>query len=534
MKNAQLLFFCFLSPLLLSAQDFPRILKHPDSARVERLSSLNSNFRETNLSVTPDGQHIFFMSDRGGMSWSQDYGTFKGRKRFDGDIWEAQKIKGIWQKPQPLSDKINTASGEDEPVLSPDGRFVYFQSWREGWERNGGPYYSAQLRGYEWQQVNGIGEGIAQFFRNEYAKNDGYATDGMCVSADGQYFLVAATANYNDNMDIFMSQKDSNGRWLYPQKHPISTKQDERTVFLAGDSRTLYFSSDGYGGFGGMDIFKTVLNPDGTFGEIINIGAPFNTDKDDYNFVITPSGEEAYFVREGDIHYAHLLYANPELKSKPTALINGFLIDDCRQKGIEATLFFYDKLNKNLITKVQSSAEDGQFIAVLPYLGREYVLVAEQGTRRVSQTINLLKESESTMLSLKLNLPCPESEWPPNKTPQSKEITLYFDFDSCRLNALEAKRLQEWLQELCSQPPTQLSINAHTDALGSDTYNQQLSECRASTVQAFFIGTEFRKLVVSHARSEKQPAQSNKDKIGRQKNRRVTIVATYTPLRIKD
>jgi len=131
--------------------------------------------------------------------------------------------------------------------------------------------------------------------------------------------------DYDGNMDIFMSKKKINGSWSRLKKLSLNTSSDERSIFIAADGKTIYFASNGYGGFGGLDIFKTTLDDKGNHGEIINIGKPFNTEKDDYGFIITASGDKAYFVRDGDIYSADLTEANKEIKPFGTKTISGKL-----------------------------------------------------------------------------------------------------------------------------------------------------------------------------------------------------------------
>ena len=115
-------FVCFLLIILqapsLFAQRKATILDHKDRIRVTRLGILNSRHRETNLSVTPDGNYLFFMSLRGAQKWSNVYMTFKGDSVFDGDIWYSRKVQGKWTLPKCMPYGINTSQGEDEPNIS--------------------------------------------------------------------------------------------------------------------------------------------------------------------------------------------------------------------------------------------------------------------------------------------------------------------------------------------------------------------------------------------------------------------------------
>ncbi|MFN3316590.1 MAG: TolB family protein, partial [Raineya sp.] len=260
----------------LLGQKPAEILKQPANIVLSKQYRLNSSYREVNMNITPDGKYMFFMSSRGQMPWSRaNYLTYKGQAQYDGDIWYSERVGKTWQMPKCLGENINTNMGEDEPNISPDGNTVYFQSWHNdhkgnSWLTDGGPYYKASRIGTNWGQKVGLGGGIHQFF-----KEFQYGTDGMTLSPDGKIFIVAAGADYDGAMDLFISYFQ-NGSWTYPRKLPISTSGDERSPFIAADGETLYFASDGYKGFGGLDIYKvslaearTASNP-----KVFNLGAP--------------------------------------------------------------------------------------------------------------------------------------------------------------------------------------------------------------------------------------------------------------------
>lgn len=238
MKNAIILIITlFFSSTTYSQK--ATILENPENIEIKEIEVLNSDFRETNISISPDGKYLYFMSDRGGMSWSSSYGTYKGKKRYDGDIWYSENIDGEWQKPVCLDNNVNTYTGEDEPNISPDGQFVTYQSWAYGWENKGGPYYTAILEKGKWSKPQGLSGGVNTFFYDQYKKTYSYATDGMSVSPDKNTFIVACGVSYEGNMDLYMSKRE-NEKWAYCEKMKISTDKDERSVFIAGDGKTLF------------------------------------------------------------------------------------------------------------------------------------------------------------------------------------------------------------------------------------------------------------------------------------------------------
>ncbi len=332
------------------------------------------------------------MTDRGGQKWSYYSGSFKGKPRYDGDVWYSENINGAWSKPICLPDRINTASGEDEPNISPDGQRIVFQSWRTWWESTGGPYYYSVKNGNEWSTPIGLGGGITDFFKGQYNVGYYYSTDGMSISPDNNTYIVSAGQDYEGNLDLFISQKENNA-WGKMKKMNISTDKDERSIFIAGDGKTIYFASNGYGGFGGLDIFKATLNKDGTASNITNIGAPFNTAKDDYGFIITASGTEVYFIREGDIFYSKLL-ENNKLAPSPTVIIAGKVVD-CKNKPLETILRLTDK-NENMISC--KSSISGDYIFTLPEEAGTYKIYNDKNT--LLKTVEITKKNEYQEFSI--------------------------------------------------------------------------------------------------------------------------------------
>ncbi|RMG68649.1 MAG: VWA domain-containing protein [Bacteroidetes bacterium] len=390
----------------LPAQRKATLLDHKDRIQITKVSALSSPYRETNLSITPDGRYLYFMSLRGGQRWSQSFMTFRGDSVYDGDIWYSRKVAGQWQAPVCMPLGINTPQGEDEPNITPDGQTVYYQSWNSMWEVTGGPYYKAQRKGDEWGLPQGLGGGITDFFRNYRA------TDGMTISPDEKRFIVAAGQGYDAPMDLFMSTRNIYG-WTYCKKLGISTEGDDRSAFLAADGKTLYFASTGYQGLGGMDIYKTTLNSDGTFGEVINIGAPFNTKGDDYGFILTADGMEAYFVRDGNIHFADLREADDRIRPAIPQVhltLEGTVRDSASWQGLAGEVLIMDARSKVVVKKLRTTSA-GRYRLDLPNKTRIYdqiVTVDGYPTARRRITVEARAYSEVIPSNFLLAAPAPQ------------------------------------------------------------------------------------------------------------------------------
>jgi len=442
-----------------------RVIKNPDELKIIPLSIINSAYRETNLSITPDGKFLFFMSLRGGNPWSTaGYSFFRGEERYDGDIWYSKKIDGKWSEPECLPETVNTSSAEDEPNISPDGSYVLYQSWRDSWFTDGGPYYFSKLNGSDWSMPEGMSGGVNQYFKIEFRKHDGYATDGAALSPDGKIFLVALAPNYNDSMDIYISRKEKN-IWTYLKKTSLSTPGDERSIFIAGDNKTVYFGSNGYGGYGGMDIFKTTLHEDDSFGEIVNIGEPFNSAEDDFGFIVTSSGEESYFIRNDDIYYCDLRLASRDIKPLPSIIITG-VVTDIFGYPIPARVTVSEKSTGELKAESNSNSKTGEYTISMRKEEGEYLkeVTADGYKPDVSQfyldSINYEEKNINTVLV------------------ENGTLLLQYDFDQFELSQRNRSLLDSLSSELYKNKNLRLIMAGHTDEKGTDRYNMDLSRKR--------------------------------------------------------
>lgn len=541
MKRIILIIFtlCFVLDWFGATAQEAIILDHKDNIRVTQLRQLNTRYREVNLNISPDGRYLYFMSCRGGAPWSRSRVIF-GNVEYDGDIYFSRKnADDEWSKPQLLSNRINTAGGEDEPNISPDGQTVYYQSWRRYWENNGGPYYQAQLHDTVWSNPHGMGGGITNFFRNERRQSLELATDGMSVGPHGKRFIVAYSRDYDGEMDLFMSTRSQpDSEWGPLKRLDINTEADERSIFIAADGHTIYFASSGYGGFGGLDIFKTTIDENDRHGEIYNIGKPFNTPEDDFGFVLAASGRAAYFVRNDDIFYADITAAVPELKPRPVKLITGKILDSLN-RPMETRVELFQ--NGYKITESRSNGSTGSFTLVTEKTGSFDLKITPEGYESYNEHIQIdgddyeeitLKISVPPLKETTQNSPPPAQAVEPEPEPQvhEKQIVVLFDTDKSDIKPQYAQLMQETVATIGAGNIKRITIEGHTDSDASRSYNMQLGQRRANSVSEFLEKTGVDKALVESRVSfgEDQPTTSNTTEEGKQQNRRAVITFFYS------
>ena len=515
----------FLLVVLLSYSTFAqkvKVLEHGSKVKIQELKSLNTKFRECNLSLMPNGNELYFMSDR----------SRSGKNMIgDGDIYHVIKTGNDWGIPEFIN-QINTFNGEDEPSISYDGEKIYFQSWKSGWKGTGGPYYEATIENGILKNIRGLGGGINQFFRREYRLNYGYATDGMAISPDGNLFIVACGNDYNGNMNLYYSVKKL-GVWSFPQLLNASTMGNERSVYIAADNQTVYFSSDGYDGYGGLDIFKTSFDGIKT-GPVTNIGQPFNTSKNDMGFVISGRGEAAFFIRDLDIFYADLNETNNEIKPLSSSLIFGKVLFN--NIPVQRKIILQ---SDNGIVVSSTSDENGRYSISIPksfsnakvYIEDDTLIfnkqeIVSQGKRYQEFELDFIAEKKIEKLELTLDqFDDSDSIYPrelKNQHPVN-ELVIYFDFDNASLNDAEFHKLKELLNRNLTS--SIVFIEGHTDHIGTNEYNNELSRKRAEAVKKWFMeytGIKNTQIDLRFKGETKTLNGGQTDK-ERAKNRRVTV-----------
>lgn len=455
-------------------QDIPVLNIHP--ASVKKMDIINSPYRETNLCLTPDGKYLFFLSGRGGMPWSDpDYTSYRGKKEADGDIYFTKRTDSLWSKPVCLGQNVNTDMGEDEPNVTPDGQFVIFQSWREGWEKNGGPYYISELSGDEWGVPRPLDGGIHDFFYDRMKTHDWmYATDGSTLSPDGNTFIFAAGKIYDQPMDFYQSKK-VNGQWSYPQKLDLSTDKDDRSVFMAADGKTLFFSSAGYGGYGGLDIFKTLLHEDGSHEDVINLGPAFNTSGDDYGFTMNSTGKEIFYLRDDDIY--QMTVTNPDVlfRPLPTLVISGW-VTDFYGNPVESSIRIINRQTRQVAGHAKSNRISGEYSVVVRKVAGEYSKeVTAAGYRKYAENFRISNPDSAELRSDRILL--------------KKENTelIFFNLDQDTIPAGEFYKLDSIVFFLFKNKKYRVLLSGHADQSGTDAYNLDLSKRRVENVKNYFL-----------------------------------------------
>lgn len=354
------------------------------------------------------------------------------------------------------------------------------------------------------------------------------------LSGDGKYlfFVTYRASNMKDGSgnpthDIYVSKRAEDGSWGVAQPLPptINTGKQEKTPFMHSDSRTLYFSSDGHIGIGGMDIFYCKMNDDGSFTSPKNIGYPINTEVDELGIVVSSDGELAYFGARNfkdDKGWNVYQFKMPE-KAKPekVLILKGSVKNEGGQPAGSATVEI--KYAQSQTTeKIKVNEDDGVYAAVVKLSKKEDVVVSVQGDGVAFNTrIVARKEDPTPPVVAKLNMDAP-------KEAAEKPVVINDILYATSKATLEEESkivLNEFASYLKAHPTFLIEIRGHTDNVGDDAKNLALSKERAFEVLTYLssCGIDAKRMTYN-GYGETKPVASNDTEEGRSKNRRTEFV----------
>lgn len=354
------------------------------------------------------------------------------------------------------------------------------------------------------------------------------------LSGDGQYLFFVTyraanmkDANGNPSHDLFFSKRQADGSWgpAKPLPGNINTGKQEKTPFMHSDSRTLYFSSDGQLGVGGMDIFHCKMNADETFTAPKNMGYPINTEADELGIVVSSDGELAYFGAKNfgeDQGWNVYEFKMPE-KAKPekVMILKGAVKDESGAPAQQASVevkYAQSKTKENI--KVNN--DDGTYAAVVKLDKKEDIVVSVKGEGVTFNTqVVVTKDQSSPPVVAKVNMNAPKEK---AEAPVVINDILY---TSGRAELEETSKivLNEFAQYLTEHPNISIEIRGHTDNLGDDAKNLALSKERAFEVLNYLAsqGVDAKRMTYNGF-GETKPVATNDTEEGRAKNRRTEFV----------
>lgn len=521
-------------------EDAKDLMRFPIRVFKDNLGNVvNTKYPEYSPIVNADETVLMFTSCRDvttGGDIDPDYNVYYE------DIYIAKKDGDIWTIPINPGKPFNDDSHDAIVGLSTDANYVLIYKGEE----NGGDIYICNIEEGEWQKPKALPKEI----------NTNMHESSACFSPDMRtlYFVSDKEGGYGRS-DIYMCKVDPDskpGKLKFEDPvnmgSVINTPYDEEGVFMQADGKTLFFSSKGHKTMGGYDIFKTEFI-NGKWTEPVNIGHPVNTPDDDVFFSVNITGKHGYYssfeedgfgrrdlymitflgpekplIHESDYKYLAfeerpvnetMLEKEVEVKAFALVTVRGKVLDELTRSPLNVLMEIIDNESNRIIASFESNERTGDYMVSLPS-GKSYGLA--------------VKAKEYLFHSENFDIP-PVTEFQEmNKDILLKKVeigskivlkNIFFEFNEATLRPESIPELERLIKLLNDVPTLKIEISGHTDNVGSELYNQELSEDRAKAVVDFLIakGIDENRLEYK-GYGLTQPIATNETEEGRAMNRR--------------
>lgn len=486
-----------------------RSIANPVDFKPESLgSAINTIANEYYPTILLDGSELYFTRSK--------YGSRGGIEQEDFFISNYKDNK--WQPAANAGEPLNTANNEGAATVSADGNLLFFTACnRPDGQGSCDIYFTRKING-SWSEPKNLGPKVNSA---SWESQPSFSSDGKSL-----YFIRGTyDEQRKKHTDIYVSNLGNDGYFQTPVKlgNVVNTDRSEESVFIHPDNKTLYFSSSGHVGMGGLDIYMTTRKDDGSWEPPVNLGFPINTEADENSFIVSANGTTAYFAsdREGGVGgldlYSFTLPSN--LKPQPVTYARGHIYDRNTKQNLDAKYELIDAANGNIIKWANANRETGSFILALQK-GNNYIL-------NVSQPGYLFyTDSFQCTTSADYNHPY-RIEIPLQKLTAGASIVLknvFFETGKFDLKPESHTELNILLNFMNQNPTTKIEISGHTDNTGTAATNLSLSENRAKAVYLYLQGKGIDPSRLKYKGcGDTVPIGDNNTEAGRALNRRTEI-----------
>ncbi|WP_055447123.1 OmpA family protein [Lacinutrix mariniflava] len=481
-SNAQMKKFASMRPgddratMFLSNPDYlPKILEGGKKFNVQ---NMDINSAVSDFGGTVNNGKLYISSAR-----NNSRKTYGWNEQPFLDMYSFTKAEdGSYQEETMLGDRMNTKYHEGLMSFSPDGKTVFFS--RESFYENiyekdslSNTKYSvlhmfqASVSGDEFSNI----EALTINSRNYSIKNPSVSTDGSTL-----YFASDMPGGFG-KYDIYKAAIDGNGQVGTPVNLGQKVNTEGQEMFpYSSDNNTLYFSSTGHLGLGGMDVFYT-KEVDGKMAPIRNVGIPINSNGDDFAFSMNEETGEGFVSsnREGGKGDDDI-YAIKKIEPLCDVQIIATVLDNNTKAPLAgATASLVDSKGNILSTKTTNAKGQVEYIVECDTDTELQVTMADYESNKLSISGS---NEEELMVEIALD--------PIEKIIEVESVVLnpiYFDYDKSNITAKAAFELDNLVQAMNKYPNMVIYATSHTDTRGSDRYNDSLSNRRAKTTVQYVI-----------------------------------------------
>ncbi|WP_262249966.1 OmpA family protein [Parapedobacter soli] len=445
------------------------------------------NTERSEFSAFPSGSTVYYAGEPGAEVGAGTYGwTGESYLR----VYTSSPGTGGLTNPGLMPGAVNDGTYHIGPVAaSADGEILYVtRTYAEKEETLRTREDRKRFRTHTLELYIHREQGDGTWTTEAFAHNNPseYSVGHAALSPDGQilYFSSDMPGGHGGT-DIWYSELQDDGSWGTPTNAggTINSAGDELFPSIAPDG-TLYYSSDGFAGMGGLDIFRSEGSR-GTWSTPANLRHPVNSSGDDFAFVVSELGEggkKGYLSsnRRGGVG-GDDIYSFGWERPKIIIILKGTTSDKhTGERLAEASVSLYDG-RRELIAR-KASDGSGNFIFELSPGQRYTVLGQKEGYHADSAKVSTEGITKSDTLEVALLL---EPVFKPGDTFELENI--YYDFDKHNIRPDAAEILDELVRTMRDNPTLRIELSSHTDSRGSHAYNEALSQRRAQSAVDYLV-----------------------------------------------
>ncbi len=386
-----------------------------------------------------------------------------------------------------FSKKINTKYHEASVTFSPDNTTMYFTRNNYGKKLKRDKNGVNHLKIYTSNKVDGEWTEAREVSFN----SDEYSTGHPALSPDGKkLYFVSDMPGSIGKTDIFVVDVLENGDFSEPKNLGPDINTERREMFPFINDKKLYFSSDGHVGLGGLDVYEVAIDEEEGFLEVVNVGQPVNSNKDDFSYIVNEENQQGFFAsnREGgkgddDIYSFKRLIVEevPENLNAIAGVVTEMITGDLMPQALVELLDENGIKLKEVITD-----EDGSFVFEDLDSSTKYILKTTKGeffedNQEIATKDNELVNTDVSMKRLEEMIALEDG------IKKLKTEMIFFDFDKSYIRNDAATELDKLVEVMTEYPNMVIKIESHTDSRGSAVYNKYLSDKRAKSTRDYII-----------------------------------------------
>ena len=407
------------------------------------------------------------------------------------NLYSADMVsEGALSTPTRFGNNLNSRFHESTPAFTKDGKTIYFtrNNFLDGKKGKDAKkstllkIYKATLDGDRWSNITELP-----------FDNDQYDVAHPALSPDEKtlYFASNMPGTLGQS-DLYKVAINADGSYGTPMNlgNVINTEGRETFPMVTSEGE-LYFASDGHPGLGGLDIFVSKAEKDGSYKEVLNVGEPLNSSHDDFGFLINEKTRLGYITSNrdggqgGDDIYK--FKETKKIEYPCEQLLAGVVTDKETGLPLANVKVTLSDANYKMIKEVTTDNEGKFYMGSVECQSKYYIKTEKADYNTVETPTITANESGKTFVPIELEKPVKVVKVSDDLFKAFGIKIIYFDLDKSFIRADAAVELAKILDVLEQNPTMEIDVRSHTDCRQTAKYNMSLSDRRAKSTIAWLV-----------------------------------------------